>query len=105
MTRHRSHIKPPKTIGELRRRLPGWKVTYSQQKPWTPTHGRYARRLSSTIRGRKIVMHVVRAIPSAYADALYWNGVPYTEARDRSKSSACIAVLLGARAMDMEEDL
>lgn len=95
MATRRGQVKAPETVGQLRRRLPDWTVTYH-------TELCFQRRLPRA-RPRRFLMHVVRAVPHGYEGKHFWRGVPYVEARSRIKRAACAAVLKGARDMEMEE--
>ncbi len=83
-------IAPPKTITQLRNRLPGWKITYTTEECWEYI----------TQRPRRIVMHVIVALPHGFSSLLPWDGVPYVEASTRTKAEACAVVFLGVRGLE-----
>ena len=84
-------VAPPKTITQLRHRLPGWKITYTTQecREGTTRH---------SMRG--LIMHVIHAMPQGFARTWPWRGVPYIETRAREKREACNVILRGCRALE-----
>lgn len=91
-------MEPPKTITHLRHRLPGWHITYCIQNCYESPHMLIAQRRKTG--GRRIVMHVIHAVPYAYRNVHFWRGVSYVEARAREKRQACAAVFLGVRGIE-----
>ena len=92
-------VAPPKTITQLRHRLPGWKITYTTEECTEVARDRRTP-YGDLSCSRRLVMHVIHAIPQGFARTWPWRGVPYIEVRAREKREACNVILRGIRALE-----